>query len=102
MEDPPTNGGFPDIKRLGYRMDVNKTLRELHEEKRKLDATIAALEAQLGMRRAGRRGRKSMSPEERLEVSKRMSKYWESRRASMRALENITDVSSNPEPSANA
>jgi hypothetical protein len=64
-------------------MDVNKALRELHEEKRRLDITIAALEARLGnrLRAHKRRGRKSMSPEERLKVSKRMSKYWEARRA---------------------
>ena len=46
-------------------MDVNKALRELHEEKRRLDITIAALEARLGQTdraRSSRRGRKSMSP----------------------------------------
>jgi hypothetical protein len=69
-------------------MDVNKALRELHEEKRRLDITIAALEARLGNGSRGRRGRKSMSPAERLEVSKRMSKYWEARRASAAALQN--------------
>jgi hypothetical protein len=70
-------------------MDVNKTLRELHQEKRRLDLTIAALEARLGnaTRTQRRRGRKSMSPEERQEVSKRMSKYWEARRAAAAALE---------------
>jgi len=70
-------------------MDVNKALRELHEEKRRLDVTIAALEARLGngSRTRGRRGRKSMTPQERLEVSKRMSKYWEARRASAAALQ---------------
>jgi hypothetical protein len=70
-------------------MDVNKALRELHEEKRRLDITIAALEARLsnGLRQRRRRGRKSMSAQERLEVSKRMSKYWESRRASAAALQ---------------
>ena len=64
-------------------MDVNKALRELHEEKRRLDIIIAALEARLGngSRTRGRRGRKSMSPEERQQVSKRMSQYWEARRA---------------------
>jgi len=64
-------------------MDVNKALRELHEEKRRLDITIAALEARLGneKRTHRRRGRKSMSAEERQEVSRRMSKYWEARRA---------------------
>jgi|ERR1700689_4295775 hypothetical protein len=70
-------------------MDVNKALRELHEEKRRLDITIAALEARLdsGSRTRGRRGRKSMSAAERLEVSRRMSKYWEARRASAATLE---------------
>ncbi len=76
-------------------MDVNKALRELHEEKRRLDITIAALEARLsnglGPRRR-RRGRKSMSPQERLEVSKRMSKYWEARRASAAALQSEPEV----------
>ena len=64
-------------------MDVNKALRELHEEKRRLDVIIAALEARLGngSRTRSRRGRKSMSPEERQQVSKRMSQYWEARRA---------------------
>ena len=69
-------------------MDVNKALRELHEEKRRLDITIAALEARLrnGARSHRRRGRKSMSAEERQEVSRRMSKYWEARRAATAAL----------------
>ena len=70
-------------------MDVNKTLRELHEEKRRLDLTIAALEARLGKasRPYRRRGRKSMSPEERQAVSRRMTKYWEARRAAAAALQ---------------
>jgi hypothetical protein len=74
-------------------MDVNKALRELHEEKRQLDITIAALEARLrngSHSRGRRRGRKSMSAEERLQVSKRMSKYWEARRASGAALQSET------------
>ena len=71
-------------------MDVEKTLRELHEEKRKLDLAIAALEARLGSgsrTRGRRRGRKGMSAAERQEVSRRMSKYWEARRASAAALQ---------------
>jgi hypothetical protein len=71
-------------------MDVNKALRELHEEKRRLDSIIATLESRLGTSkraRGRRRGRKSMSPEERLEVSRRMSKYWEARRASAVTLQ---------------
>lgn len=70
-------------------MDVNKTLRELHQEKRQLDVAIAALEARLKVgagRQKRRRGRKSMSAAERQEVSRRMSKYWESRRATGRVL----------------
>lgn len=68
-------------------MDVNKALRELHEEKRRLDSAIAALEGRVRSmsRTRAHRGRKSMSAEERREVSKRMTKYWERRRAQARA-----------------
>jgi hypothetical protein len=70
-------------------MDVLKALRELYAEKKRLDSAIAALEARLragqtgGAAKSGarRRGRKSMSAAERLEVSKRMTLYWEARRA---------------------
>jgi hypothetical protein len=73
-------------------MDIIKALRELHAEKKRLDAVIASLEAQLGSTRKagaapkspGRRGRKSMGAEERLKVSKRMTLYWEARRAQLR------------------
>jgi hypothetical protein len=72
-------------------MDVNKALRELYVEKRRLDVAIATLEAKArggSYRRAkAKRGRKSMSAEERAEVSKRMAKYWEERRAAAKALE---------------
>jgi hypothetical protein len=76
-------------------MDVDKALRELYEEKRRLDVAIAMLEAHLqaGSRapaRSSRRGRKSMSAEERLEVSRRMSKYWEARRAAMKTLDSAS------------
>ena len=55
---------------------------------------IASLEAQLAAARKrgavpknlGRRGRKSMSASERQEVSKRMTLYWEARRAQLREL----------------
>lgn len=73
-------------------MDVNKALRELHEEKRRLDIIIAALEARLSNGARARRGRKSMSPRERLEVSKRMSKYWEARRASAASLQSEPQI----------
>ena len=69
-------------------MDIVKALRELYQEKKRLDVTIAALEARLkqsgrGMKKVSkeRRGRKSMSAAERLEVSRRMRLYWEARRA---------------------
>jgi hypothetical protein len=71
-------------------MDVNKALRELHEEKKRLDIIIATLESRQrngSHARSRRRGRKSMSPEERLEVSKRMAKYWEARRAAAAGLQ---------------
>jgi len=66
-------------------MDVTKALQDLYAEKRRLDTAIAALEEHLrGLRVMAspvRRGRRKMSPQERLDVSRRMSKYWEARRA---------------------
>jgi len=69
-------------------MDLYKALQDLYAEKEKLERAIASLEElqRLGTAlpypfKAGkRRGRKSMSAEERLEVSKRMQKYWAGRR----------------------
>lgn len=65
-------------------MDVYKALSELHEEKKRLDSAIQALEARMktvaGKAPQPRRGRRSMSPGEREEVSRRMSRYWASRR----------------------
>lgn len=69
-------------------MDLYKALQDLYAEKEKLERAIASLEA---LRRAGgefppipnvgkRRGRKSMDPRERAEVSERMKKYWAGRR----------------------
>jgi hypothetical protein len=66
-------------------MDVHKALRELYEEKKRLDEAINALE--IGLKAASRapvrsrRGRKQMPAEERREVSKRMSAYWAAKRA---------------------
>jgi hypothetical protein len=70
-------------------MDIVKALRELYNEKKRLDSAIAALEARIraghngsGAKPAkGRRGRKNMSAAERLEVSRRMTLYWQARRA---------------------
>ena len=76
-------------------MDIIKALRELHTERKRLNSLIASLEAQLAAARkrrppkpAGRRGRKSMSAAERLAVSKRMTLYWETRRAQLRGPQN--------------
>jgi hypothetical protein len=70
-------------------MDVQETLRLLKIEKERLERAIALLEELQGGGGRGahppdikpeRRGRKSMSEDERREVSERMKKYWASRR----------------------
>jgi hypothetical protein len=68
-------------------MDLLKAIQELHKERKRLDGVIAALERTLndkGVAPEGkvpqRRGRKSMSREERQKVSERMRKYWAARR----------------------
>jgi hypothetical protein len=79
-------------------MDVDKALRDLYEEKHRLDIAIAALEGHLrtaAERPAlARRGRKSMTPEERQQVSARMSKYWEARRAASPAVQDESESES--------
>ncbi len=65
-------------------MDLHKAILELYEEREQIDAVIASLEEYIrvnveGLQRS-RRGRKSMSPTERLEVSARMRSYWAERR----------------------
>ncbi len=65
-------------------MDINKALRELHSQKRRIDQAIGRLEkrmADLSARPKSTRGRKTMTPEERLEVSRRISAYWAKRRS---------------------
>jgi hypothetical protein len=71
-------------------MDLNKLLQDLNlnVEKEKLERVIASIE-ELQRAASGdippvpdsgkRRGRRSMSPEEKQEVSARMKKYWASR-----------------------
>jgi hypothetical protein len=69
-------------------MDLYKAIRDLYAEKERLERVIASLEE---LQRAAndpaaaaperkRRGRKSMDPEERQQVSERMKKYWAGRR----------------------
>lgn len=65
-------------------MDLFKAIRELREERKRLDRIIAFLEKGLAEEKKKpapkRRGRKSMGAEERKIVSERMKKYWEQRR----------------------
>ena len=70
-------------------MDLDKMLEFLHGEKEKIERVITAMEdlqrSGIGnipdmLRVKSRRGRKSMGPEERQDVSQRMKKYWASRR----------------------
>jgi hypothetical protein len=68
-------------------MDLSEAIQKLYAEKESLLRAISALEALQqdaklgsGAVRRSRRGRKSMNPEEREEVSLRMKKYWASRR----------------------
>jgi DNA invertase Pin-like site-specific DNA recombinase len=65
-------------------MNLLKAIAELHEEKNKLDRVIAVLEGfdshESGQPTARRRGRKSMSAEERSEVSARLKRYWAQKR----------------------
>ena len=69
-------------------MDLYKAIRDLHTEKERLERVIASLEelqrsaSELPVVAPGskRRGRKSMDPAERREVSARMKKYWADRR----------------------
>src|ERR1035437_151266 len=69
-------------------MDLYKAIQDLYAEKEKLERIIASLEElqrttgplPVLPKPAKRRGRKSMNPSERQEVSERMRKYWASRR----------------------
>jgi hypothetical protein len=68
-------------------MDLSKIIGELLRDKEKLERVIASLEGLQALKvdenvpLRKRRGRKSMSPEERREVSTRMKKYWANRLA---------------------
>ena len=69
-------------------MDLPKIIRDLLEDKNKLEQVIASLEELQqnavpvpDLPKQKRKGRKPMPPEERLEVSARMKRYWERFRA---------------------
>ena len=63
-------------------MDLRATLKTLYAERKRVEREIARLEARQNTALAalGRnpydRGRKNMPPEERLEVSRRMTAFW--------------------------
>ena len=68
-------------------MNINKAIRELYEEKQRLDRVIASLEemqrdaaAEKAALPKKKRGRKSMDNQGRMEVSERMKRYWSARR----------------------
>ena len=68
-------------------IDLRKVLKDLYTQRERLEHVIASLEALQEGSTAGlpthkktNRGRKSMGPEERREVSERMRKYWAARR----------------------
>jgi len=73
-------------------MDLYRALQDLYAEKEKLERAIESLEQLQRAKRVSsdvpapnkRRGRKSMSPEEREEVSERMKRYWAARRSARR------------------
>jgi len=76
------------------KVDLGSTIRQLKDEKKRLDRLIASLERMLAEGRSpggkkdaprSRRGRKTMSERERREVSERMARYWSARRASKAA-----------------
>ena len=69
-------------------MDLDYVLRILHGEKQKLERVIASLEQLLAIQAIGsniavtakKRGRKSMSEDERRRVSARMKRFWTERK----------------------
>ncbi len=73
-------------------MDLYRTIRTLHEERKRLERLIESLEHlhATGKQRGklspqGRRGRKGMSADERQKVSERMKRYWSARRSAQNA-----------------
>lgn len=68
-------------------IDLRKVLKDLYTQRERLEHVITSLEAlqqgsagELPALKKTNRGRKSMGPEERREVSERMRKYWAARR----------------------
>jgi len=86
-------------------VDLNKAIRALYDEKKRLDKLIGSLER---VRARGgdlprpvlrlRRGRKKMTAAQRLEVSQRMKKYWAARRPKPEE-ESVVDAATAAPPS---
>ncbi len=83
-------------------MDLYKAIRELYEQKKRLDQVIASLE-ELEQRGpvvnpepTKRRGRRSMDAQARLEVSQRMKRYWAKRRREGRKPQGPPNPSESP------
>jgi hypothetical protein len=82
-------------------MDLYRIIRELVQERDRLQRIIESLEEvkpseELQRPLEGkRRGRKSMDRAAREEVSQRMKNYWEQRRAERNALSKTQDVDAN-------
>lgn len=85
-------------------MDLDKVIRDLYEEKTRLDQIITSLEQ---MEKTGketssaprekRRGPRLMNSQARLEVSRRMKEYWASRRqGDVQIAKQITNGSPSP------
>ena len=71
-------------------MDLQGIVRQLQVQKRQLDVAIANLEELQGTHGGNvvmpnRRGRKSMGPEERQQVSDRIKRYWATRREQLKS-----------------
>ena len=68
-------------------IDLRNVLKDLYTQRERMEHVITSLEALqqgsaagLRFQKRTNRGRKSMSAEERREVSERMRKYWAARR----------------------
>ena len=68
-------------------MDLHSIVRQLNEERARLDEVIRSLESLIALEgtfskslKTSRRGRKEMPEAERRIVSERMRKYWEKKR----------------------
>jgi len=71
-------------------MDIHRILKDLNEERRRLERIIESLEVVVKtgggyIKPPSRRGRKFMDAEDRLEVSERMKRYWAGKREEKKA-----------------